>query len=305
MRPRLRHNLQRLSRISLQNIGRNLFLSVATTVMMGLILFIFNVIMVLNVLTQSSIQELGEKVDLIVYVSESASVLEIAELVQEVESIPVVEAVNYTSPEEALESFTSIYPDQTDPFTLYGIENPLPGNIQIITQDVSQHGLVIDALQESSFANVLVDIESSDENQVIVSRLLSVTNFTKKLIIGVTVTFIFGSILMIMNAIHLSIFTRQREIQIMQLVGAKPSMIRFPFLFEGAVYSSLAVLFSLILLMIFVEGTKLRAVTHFQESFHIVSWIGLEFIVSVLIGVIASTVAINYYLKRTLVLKPS
>ena len=280
-----------------------MLLSIATTVMMGLILFIFNVIIVLNVLTDSSLDALGDKVDLILYVSDDASVYEITEVINEVESLPVVESVTYTSKEEALNDFLDLYPEKSDPFTIYGIENPLPANIQVITSEPSQHSLVTDYLDSSVYSNLLINIESSDENQEIITRLLSVTSFTEKLIIGVIITFIFGSLLMIMNAIHLSIFTRKTEIQIMQLVGAKPHMIRFPFLFEGAFYSLIAVFFSFFLLLLFVEGTNLASFTNFQESFNPMLLFAIELVASILIGMTSSYVAITYYLKRTLILQ--
>lgn len=302
MRPRLAYNLRGLIRISLQNISRNMLLSIATTVMMGLILFIFNVIMVLNVLTAASLDSLGDKVDLILYISDDASVYELTEMVKEIESLPVVKNVTYKSKEDALAEFLDLYPEKSDPFTIYGIENPLPANIKIITEDPDQHGTVVDYLTGTAYANFLIDVESSDENQEIVARLLSVSSFTKKLVIGVVITFIFGSLLMIMNAIHLSIFTRKTEIQIMQLVGAKPSMIRFPFLFEGAFYSILAVFFSFILMILFLEGTNLTGFANFQEHFQPGLLFVLELLISILIGVISSAVAINYYIKRTLVL---
>jgi cell division transport system permease protein len=284
--------------MSWQNLRRNAWLSIATTIMMGLILFIFNVIMVLNVLAQSSLSELGDKVDLLIYVDDSASVIEITELVEDVKSIPVVKTANYTSKDEALSSFLELYPDKSDPFTSYGIENPLPGNIQIVTDSPDQHELVIDYLNGSAYSEVLLEIESSNENRDIVARLLSVNQFTKKLILGVTITFIFGSLLMIMNAIHLSIFTRRREIQIMQLVGAKPSMIRFPFLFEGAMYSLGGVFFSLLLLVLFLEGTRLSQFTQFNAAFDPVLLFSLELVVSVCLGLISSSLALSYYLKR-------
>lgn len=275
-----------------------MLLSIATTVMMGLILFIFNVIIVLNVLTASSLDALGEKVDLLLYVSDDASVIEITDLMNEIESIPIVESVDYTSKEDALSEFLDLYPEKSDPFTTYGIENPLPGNIKIVTEEPDQHSMVVDYIESSSYEELLINIESSDENQEIVSRLLSVTNFTQKLVIGVIITFIFGSLLMIMNAIHLSIFTRKTEIQIMQLVGAKPHMIRFPFLFEGAFYSMIAVFFSFILLIMFIEGTNLSSFTNFQENFNPATLVGLELLVSTIIGVVSSFIAITYYLKE-------
>ncbi len=303
MRPRLAYNLSRLARISLQNVGRNMLLSVATTVMMGLILFIFNVIMVLNVLTQSALDQLAEKIDLIVYLNESSSLLEINDLVAEVQSLPVVTKVEYTSSEQALEAFIDLYPEKSDPFTVYGIENPLPANLRIVTESPDQHEMVLDYLKASAYSEFLLSTESSSENQAIAARLINVTQFTKKLTVGVIITFVFGSLLMIMNAIHLSIFTRKTEIQIMQLVGAKPGMIRLPFLFEGGFYSFIAVFFSFFLLMFFLEGTSLSDYLNFTDKFSPLWLFVGELIASVGVGVLASHLATNFYLKRTLVLE--
>jgi cell division transport system permease protein len=305
MRPKYNNNIKRLIRLSFQNLGRNIWLSTATTVMMGLILFIFNVVMVLNLLTTSSLDQLGDKVDLIIYISDSAGLYEISEMVREVQNLGYVKEASYTSKDEALSAFINVYPDKTDPFTTFGIENPLPGNLQIVTENPNDHSRVIDYLDSSQYKNLLLDVESSNENQAIIERLLSVTEFTKKLVIGVTVTFIFGSLLMIMNAIHLSIFTRKREIQIMQLVGAKPSMIRLPFLFEGAIYGLFAMLFSFFLLFFFIEGTNIPVMVTVESPQQILNFLAIELAVSIGIGVLSSTLAINYYLKRTLVLEHS
>lgn len=303
MRPRFTYHLKRLSRISLQNVGRNLLLSTATTVMMGLILFIFNVIMVLNTLTQASLNDLAEKIDLIIYLDDAGSIYELNNLLKEVESLPIVKEVEFTSSDEALQEFITLYPDKSDPFTVYGIENPLPANLRIVTETPDQHALVLEELQNSPYADMLLDVESSGENELIASRLLSLTQFTQKLIIGVIITFIFGSLLMIMNAIHLSIFTRKTEIQIMQLVGARTSMIQLPFLFEGALYSFIAVFFSFFLLMFFLEGTSLSDYLSFNAAWSPLWLFVTELFVSVLIGVLSSLAASHFYLKRTLVLE--
>lgn len=305
MRPRFAHNLKRLVHISFQNVGRNLLLSVATTVMMGMILFIFNVIMVINVLTQSSLDQLAEKIDLIVYLDDQSSVLQINELVNEVESLPVVQKVTFTSSDEALQEFIDLYPDKSDPFTVYGIENPLPANLKIVTEAPDQHRMVMDYLEKSPYAGLLMDVESSDENQAIASKLLHVTRFTQKLIIGVVISFIFGSLLMIMNAIHISIFSRKTEIQIMQLVGAKPAMIQFPFVFEGALYSGIAVFFSFFLLMFFLKGTSLSSYLVFKSNWGPFVWFMLEFVLSIGVGALSSFLAAHFYLKRTLILEGS
>ncbi len=303
MRPRSRNRFVKLFQLAGQNLHRNLLLSVATSVMMGLILFIFNVILALNVLTQASLADLQDKVDLVVYVSNEATFFEVSELIGDLEEREEVMQVNYTSPSEALEDFLQIYPSKEDPFSKFELENPLPGSLQIITENPKQHGTVTQWLRSSSFGNYILSVESGDENQAVLARLLRVTNFTEKLIIGVTVTFIFGSILMIMNAIHLSIFTRKREIQIMQLVGAKPNMIRMPFMIEGAIYGLIAVLFSFALLVLFLEGTQLSSLSLFQESFNGLNIFGIEVLVSMGVGILSSWIASNFYLKKSLVLE--
>lgn len=302
---RIRHNFKRLAQISIQNIGRNLLLSVATAVMMGLILFIFNVIMVLNVLTQATIEKIGEKVDLILYLSDSALPYEIDQMLKDIESLPVVKSAEYTSKTQALNEFLAEYPEKADPFTNYGIANPLPGNIKIVTDSPEEHSLVTDYMESTAYAQYLVDSESAGENREIVTRLVNVTDFTQKLIFGVIITFIFGSLLIIINAIHLSIFTRKLEIQIMQLVGANPNIIRFPFIFEGIVYSLIAVFFSFSLLIVFLEGSQLTALANFRDNFNPLLLFGSELIGSIIIGVLSSYIALNYYLKRTLILENS
>jgi cell division transport system permease protein len=273
--------------------------------MLGLILFILNVILVLNVLTQSSLQELAQKIDLIVYLTDEADVYQVNQLVNDLNKEPEVLSVTYTSKDDALKQFLNLYPDQSDPFSQYGIANPLPGNLQIVTESPEDHTTVLSYLQTSPYAPLLLDSESSGENQEIASRLLSLTQFTQKLIFGVILTFVFGSILMVMNAIHLSIYTRKTEIQIMQLVGARPGMIYAPFLFEGAIYAVLAVFVSLFLLLVFLKGTALTSYLSWNSGMNPLALLGLELIGSIAVGLLASALATRTYLKRSLILDHS
>lgn len=299
MRPR--NPLHRLTELTLQNLSRNLLLSTATTLMLGLILFILNVILVLNMLTRGSLDELAQKIDLIVYLKSEATAYQVNEMMNALNQEPEVLKVEYTSKEEALQNFLELYPDQSDPFTEYGIPNPLPGNLQVVTKTPEDHETVLSFLQSSPYADLLLDSESSDENQVIANRLLSLTRFTEKLIFGVILTFLFGSILMVMNAIHLSIYTRKTEIQIMQLVGARPAMIYAPFLLEGVFYALIAVFVSLFLLLLFLKGTALSSTIAWDET-HALALLGLEVVGSVSVGLAASTLATRTYLKRSLIL---
>lgn len=301
MRSSSRLYLGRLITLSFQNLGRNLFLSLATTLMMGLILFIFNVVMILNGLARSSIEQVEEQVDLIVYLESNLSTQTINDLIQEVESIPIVTQVEYTSEEQALQEFLEHNPDKVDIFAEYNFENTLPASLKIVTEQPDQHDMIMEYLNDSEFASYLEPVKSSEENASIAQRLSDVIHFTEKLIIGVLLTFIVGSSLMILNAIHLSIFTRQKEIQIMQLVGARPAMIYIPFLVEGLLYSFIAVIFSTGLTVLFLSAINLFAFAKAGTSLEPWQLLLLELGASIGIGILASLFAIRYYLRRKMV----
>lgn len=63
-----------------------------------------------------------------------------------------------------------------------------------------------------------------------INRLVKIAGFISFLVLGI------GILLIIHNAIRLTIFARRREIRIMELVGATAWFIRVPFLLEGLVY---------------------------------------------------------------------
>lgn len=292
----------RLGRLAAQSIERNLYLSTATIIMIGLILFIFNVILALNSLTVSSISELNKKVDLIIYLDDKASVYDITEMMNEIKTLDFVTGTVYTSKEDALNNFLSTYPEKENPFSTYDIENPLPQSIEVSTVDPSQHDVVLALIEDGPYGHLLAGTESMSENQEIIARLTGLTTFTRKLLVGVILTFVFGSILMIMNAIHLSIFTRKTEIQIMQLVGANPGMVYGPFLVEGIIYSISAVIVGAFLLLFFLQGTGLTSYLS-PETFNPFKIFGLELLSGITVGVLASYAAVKFYLRKTLMLE--
>ena len=302
MRPRSPHSFRRLVELALQNVQRNVLLSGATILMMGLILFIFNVMLLLNVLAQTSLDELGKKVDLIVYLTDDASLYEVTQLANELETQAEIELVEYTSKEDALKNFLAEYPDEQDPFSEYGIENPLPGSLRIVTENPEDHDEVLAFIQSSSYGKYLLDTESTNENQEITVRLLSLTDFTQKLIVGVLIAFLIGTLMMSMNAVHLSIFNRKTEIQIMQLVGARPAAIYSPFLMEGALYSLLAMLFSGFLLGVFLKSTELTPYLNFEDRASPFTLAFVEVLCAIAMGLLASSLAVRLYLHRSLAL---
>ena len=59
--------------LGLHNIWRNKFLSLATIFVIGTIIFIFNVILAVNFIAKEAIQDLSEKIDVVIYLQEKGA----------------------------------------------------------------------------------------------------------------------------------------------------------------------------------------------------------------------------------------
>ncbi len=96
----------------------------------------------------------------------------------------------------------------------------------------------------------------------------------------------FTLILVIGNAIRAHINSKREEIEILELVGATPAMIRRPFLLEGVLLSTLAMLFALVCstLLIWLLQTSnfeifklldLRSLIHEMSMIEYLLWLSL------------------------------
>lgn len=292
-------SLRRSARLAFDNLFRNRLLSLATILLMALILLIFNILFGVNLMAQRSIEALEQKVDLIVYLSENADPLLISRLVQKLKEFPEVLEITYTTKEEALESLLIQYAGGLNPVTEYDLENPLPSSLQIVTEKPEDHEDVMTYLEQASYESLFLDIESRAENEAIVANLTQITTFTEKLLLGIVVTFLLGSVLIIANAIHLTLFHRKREIDIMKLVGAPMGFIRAPFVLEGALYGIGSVGIGFVLFVIFIQTIDLSQIQFLQGKITYGPLLAVQLIAGSLLGMGSSLFALQPYLKRS------
>ena len=71
------------------------------------------------------------------------------------------------------------------------------------------------------------------------AKILTATRVVKLAMGGLAVLLVIASVLLISNTIRLSLFSRRREVEVMKLVGATDSFIRWPFVIEGVVLGAL------------------------------------------------------------------
>jgi cell division transport system permease protein len=133
--------------------------------------------------------------------------------------------------------------------------NPLPDTFRV-TPDQPDNVLKLrDALSPAAVSGpstrrVPVDgaIDQVKNRKDETTKILTATRVVKLAMGALAVLLVVASVLLISNTIRLSLFSRRREVEVMKLVGATDSFIRWPFVIEGIVLGALGGMLAVLLL---------------------------------------------------------
>jgi len=295
--------------LSFSNIWRNKFLTIATVLVMGILIFIFNIILGVNFVAKTALNELTQKVDIVVYIKDNTEYYQVQQMINELKNLEGVTNVTYRSKADALEIVSKTHPKTAEFLERYGVDNPLPPSINITTEKPELHLSVEQFLYQEKYRHLLANIVTDTEKQnsatgAVSKNLINLSNATNQIIFWVFVIFIGGSILIVSNAIQLTIYNRHREIYIMRLVGATRNFIRLPFLFEGLFYGLFAIIIASILLLLMATQIQIAQVSiiEYLRRIPLLTVFLIEVGASILIGIICSYIAVYRYLRSRLVL---
>lgn len=301
--------LEKAFSLSVNNIWRNKFLSIATVFVIGTIIFIFNVILAVNFIAKDALTDLSQKIDVIVYIKDGANYENVESIKEDISNLEGISEVRYTSKEDALSQIKKTHPDISLAFEKYSMGNPLPASLNITTTHPEYHAQIGSFLNsDPRYQLVLSKIVTSDqdgENSILTSvsqNLLELTNFARQIIFWIIMIFIIGGALIILNALQITIFNRKKEISVMKLVGASHWFIRLPFIIESVIYGLLAVGISFIMLLILSQKIQIQETSLFNYYSEIKFYkiFIVEAIATILLSVISSMVAVHEYLNKQL-----
>ena len=218
---------------ALDSLVRNWVMSVAAVVTVLVSMFVLGVGLILFFNLQHAISDLRNKLEIEVFIKNTASPNEVDQLGDEIRAMPEVKEVTFISKEEALERLRRSLKGHEDVLdALSG--NPLPPSYEILLRDPEK----IEMVATRFFDNPVVDNSPGTHDGVkyggeTSERVLKVTTFFLIGGAGFVALLAVASVLLISNTIRLSIFARRREVEIMRLVGATSWFIRWPFVMEG------------------------------------------------------------------------
>lgn len=297
--------LKRIARAGWLGFWRNKWLSSATVAIMAITLLGLTSLLLVNVLINSLIANLEDKVDISVYFKLETGEDKILETKDNLAKLSEVRSVEYVSAEQALQNFKERHQDNA--VLMQSLEevgvNPLEATLNIKAQAASQYEVIVNFFQQADYQEIIDKINYT-ENRAVILRLASITKSIRQ--IGLIAILILAglAVLITFNTIRLAIYTSRKEIQVMKLVGASNWFVRGPFIIEGVLYGLVAALVSLLILLplLWYVSPKISAYLPGADLFRFFwsnfFWLFLlQMFAGAILGSLSSVVAIRRYLE--------
>ena len=294
----MRFNLGFFLREAFKNIRLNLLMSITAITTTFICILVLGIGLLVSSHVEGIIGSVREDVSVEAFIPPDASQERVEEIRNAVESYPEVANVNFVSEEEALGKFKDTFKDQPE---IYENLDPgvLPASFQLQLEDPALAEEVAQKLENEGFSE-----DNLSYPQQTINRLNTVTSYMIWGLYGATALFLVSSILLISNAIRLSIFARRKEIEVMKLVGASDRFVRTPFVFEGMaqglIGAGLAALTVIWLNFLFVDWSReaLPFVPISGDAVNTFLLLVLLVGIGVLIGVIGSFLSVTRFLRK-------
>lgn len=209
-----------------QNLRRNGWMSVAAVSAVAVTLLLVGALITILFNANKFAQDVENDVSVRVYIDVAAEEEDVGALEEEIEGIEEVETIDFSSREDELNQIIGGYGDA---FTMFeGDENPLRDVFVVNTASPEQVAPVAEEIEELEYV--------SDVNYggATADQLFEIMDNVQIIGVIATVVLVVVAIFLISNTIRITIISRQREVEIMKLVGATNWFIRWPFIIEGA-----------------------------------------------------------------------
>lgn len=300
------HSLLRMIKSGFSSFIRNGWLSVASITVMVLTLLTLSIFFILNIVLNTGIKTIQDKIDISVYFKEEVKQNLVIDIQNELANMSEVRAIKYISKEDAVARFKE--QNKGNQALLDSINDPsfsLPSSLEIKVYNTSKLDQITSVLDSEKYKTAVEKI-SYKENKQIIDKLFRATNLTRQIGVIITIAFTLVSLIIIFNTVRIAIFSRMEEIEIMKLVGATPWFIKGPFLIEGLLYGVVSTIISMLVLssVLYFAAPAIASyiggvgdnISNFLRD-NIVQVLLIQLGVGITIGVFSSWLAIRKHLR--------
>lgn len=220
------------------NVWKNRVMAFASFCVLLVSLLLVGIAVLFYVNINAIIGGIEDKNEVIVYLSESITDERLSKLGEELSAMDNIASVQLYTKEEAFEDLKEDMSDQAVLFESLGDDNPLLDAYRIRVSDISRMDETISATEN------LADVDSVRSPDSFVELLTEMRRVVTIVATAIIIALLIVSMVIISNTTRASVFSRRREISIMQSVGATKAFIRFPFFIEGMINGFMAGVFA-------------------------------------------------------------
>lgn len=266
-----------------------------STVSISLVLFVIGLIVSLYLTTHYFTIKSKENISLSIILNDTISETDLSRLERYLNATEYTKQVVYISRDSALKEHIAAIGEDPSEFLGY---NPLSASLEVFltseyasTDSINSVILprlqIFDGITNITYQKEMIELLNNNINKL--SLILSL----------IALVMLFISIVLINNTIRLSIYSKRFIINTMQLVGAKNSFIRRPFVRRSIINSFIATFLALLMLggSIYLVQTQIGVAINLYQLEIITPVVVVIFFVSLIINYIATVAAVNRYLR--------
>ena len=275
----MRKKMVYFTKEALTSFRMNWVMSIAAVSTVFLTLFLVGSFTFLAFIGSKLIKAQEQKVEIEVFLSESAPPEKIQDLQNRIVTWPEVSRVRYISKKDALNRLKKMFKDA--PEILEEIPgNPLSPSLQVRLKDTRKVELMAAKIKKQPHAKEIINDLDKDVKygQKFVPKLFAVTRIFRWAGIATVALLGFASLVLIVNTIRLAIFSRRREVAIMRLVGASNWFIRWPFMLEGILQGLIGAFITVVILYLIKASIFKYQIMQFFD------WLGVSLNYGALVG---------------------
>jgi cell division transport system permease protein len=219
--------LGRHLREGVKSLGRNGWMTFASVSAVTITLLLVGVFLILMLNLNNFASSVEDDVEIRVHIDLAAKQADKDVLRAKIESLSKVASVQYSSKDEELKNLIKSLGEEGQAFKLFEQQNPLNDVYIVKTKNPQDTIAVAKQIEKFPYAAKV----KYGEKQV--QKLFRVINVSRNIGLALIIGLVFTAMFLISNTIKITIVARRTEIEIMRLVGATNSFIRWPFFLEG------------------------------------------------------------------------
>ena len=278
-----------------QNFTRNMTMAVTAIGTVAIAIVLLGVFLFLRQSFDLAISTVAGQINVRAYLKDDVSQANVNAMMQALQSDARVASVRFIDKKHAMLDLRKQMRGQMNLDIIN--TNPLPNTIEIVPRDP------YDAPAIAAAMNLKPGVAKVNDGGTLTEKLLKVESVFSAAGVGVVALLMIATVLLIYNTIRLTVFARQREIHIMQLVGATRWTVRWPFVFEGILSGAIGATAGIVMLW-FGYRTLVPKISinlpflPFKLESVPVGHLALELmIVGAVVGMLASFVSVSRYLR--------